>query len=158
MGTTRAAGRPVPRRRKHDEARRSGVGVSAGAGAGGSGVGGNSGNSGNSGSARPLISGPAPFQLPRWPLRPLEEAGDAEAAANADDRTEDDARPAAAAAAASLAQQRFRVAFEDARADAIALGVPSSALPAPREGTAEELAAALAHTEDVIASFQSANI
>jgi len=97
---------------------------------------------------RPLISGPAPFQLPRWPLRPLDEDDDAAAAG-----------PTSSPAAASLAQQRLRAAFESARADAVTLGVPSSALPRPQEGaSAEELAAALAHAQDVMASFLSANI
>jgi len=66
---------------------------------------------------------------------------------------------APAASAVSLAQLRLRTTFDAACADAVALGVPYSALPAPREGaSADELAAALAHTEDMVASFQSANI
>jgi hypothetical protein len=145
-----------PRRQKRDDGAaatwRRGSGAARDAGAGGGGAEGEQQQPHQpppNPDPRPLISGPAPFQLPRWPLRPLDE-GDAAAA---------DAPSPSLAAAASLGQQRLSAAFESARADAVSLGVPSSALPRPQEGaSAEELAAAHAHVRDVISSFLSANI
>lgn len=135
-----------PRRRKHDTAAR------AGGGTAGNDANANNNNNTNNPPPRPLISGPAvPLQMPRWPLPPL---GDDEAAI-----TTIAATTASTTTAAELARSRLRVAFESAIADACNLGVPRSALPAPQEGaSAEELAAALAHVEDVVSSFLSANI
>jgi hypothetical protein len=60
---------------------------------------------------------------------------------------------------AELARSRLRCAFEQTVADAVQLGVPRSALPNPQDGaSAQELAAAISHVEDVVSSFLSANI
>lgn len=144
MGTARASrrARRPPQRRKREE------GASAAARGGGGDQGPNTSSSSNSAPRPFVISGPAPFRMPRWPLPPLDE--------------EDAARgstPSITPAGAELARSRLRMVFDGAVADAVELGVPRSALPAPQEGaSADELAAALAHVEDVVASFMSANI
>jgi len=88
--------------------------------------------------------------MPRWPLPPLDPNDGGRGSGSGVAET---------AAAADLARERLRASLDYTASRALALGVPRSALPAPQAGaSAEELAAAVGHVEDMVASFLSANI